>query len=68
MKRLPGWQAWVRPVRWTMVLMIALLVGDGLTAGSGYSGLLERLIALAGAAGIAALAAGVSRRSRTAVN
>src|SRR6185437_9831235 len=29
MKRLPGWQAWVRPVRWTMVLMIALLVGDG---------------------------------------
>src|SRR6185437_11314007 len=57
MKRVPGWQAWVRPVRWTMVLMIALLVGDGLAAGGGYSGLLERLIALAGAAGIAVLAA-----------
>jgi hypothetical protein len=65
MKRVPGWQAWVRPVRWTMVLMIALLVGDGLAAGGGYSGLLERLIALAGAAGIAVLAAGVSRRSHT---
>jgi hypothetical protein len=64
MKRIPGWEAWVRPVRWYTVLMIVLFVGDGLTQSAGYSGLLERFVALAGAAGIAVLAAGVSRRSR----
>ncbi len=65
MNRVPGWQAWVRPVRWGMALTIVLFVGDGLAAGTGYSGLLERLIALSGAAGIAVLAAGVGRRSRS---
>jgi Protein of unknown function (DUF998) len=64
MKRVPGWQSWVRPVRWYTALMIALLITDAVAGGSGASGLLERLIALTGAAGIAVLAAGVSRRSR----
>ncbi|MGH3212201.1 MAG: DUF998 domain-containing protein [Trebonia sp.] len=66
MKRIGGWESWVRPVRWWMALMIVLLVGDAIGHNGGLSGLLERLIALAGATGIAVLAAGVSRRSRTA--
>jgi hypothetical protein len=66
MKRVPGWQAWVRPVRWYMVLMIVLLLANVLSSNGSYSGLAERLIALAGATGIALLAAGVSRRPGTA--
>ena len=66
MKRLPGGQAWVRPVRWYAALMIVLFIADGLTQSAGYSGLFERLVALAGASGIAVLAAGVSRQSRLA--
>ena len=66
MKRTEGWQSWVRPVRWSMVLMIVLLIVDGIGQGAGFAGLAERLIALAGAAGIAVLAGGVIRRSRSA--
>lgn len=67
MKRLAEWQSWVRPVRWYAVLVIVLAVCDGLTQGAnGLSGLFERLIALTGAAGIALLARGVLRRSRSA--
>ena len=67
MKRLPQWRSWVRPVRWSMAAVIVFAVGDGLTSGAtGLSGLFERLIALAGAAGIALLARGVVLRSRPA--
>jgi hypothetical protein len=66
MKRIPSWQAWVGPVRCYTALMIVLVGCDDLTDSDGYSGLVERFIALAGAAGIALLAAGVSRRSRAA--
>jgi Protein of unknown function (DUF998) len=66
MKRTAGWQAWVRPVRWWMALMIAAFIVDAIAQGAGFSGLAERLIALTGAAGIAVLAAGVSRRSESA--
>jgi hypothetical protein len=64
MKRLPEWRSWVRPVRWSMAAVIVFAVADGLTSGpGGLSGLFERLIALAGATGIALLARGVLRRS-----
>jgi hypothetical protein len=63
MRRMPGWQAWARPARWTAVLIAALTVGD--IADSGLSGLFERLCAATGAAAIAALAVGILRRSRT---
>jgi len=64
MKRLPSWQAWVRPVRWYAALVIVLAICDALTQGAnGLSGLFERLIAMTGAAGIAVLARGVLRRS-----
>jgi len=66
MKRVPGWQAWVRPVRWCMAAMIVFMICDGLTQSAGFSGLFERLMALIGAAGIAVVASGVIRRSRTA--
>lgn len=67
MKRLPSWRAWVRPVRWWAVLMIILTICEVLTQGAdGLSGLFERLIALTGATGIALLARGVIRRSKTA--
>jgi hypothetical protein len=65
MRRIPGWQAWARPTRWTAVLILALTIADVLTQNSGLSGLFERLVAATGAAAIAALAAGVLRRSRT---
>ena len=65
MRRIPSWRAWVRPVRWTSVLIFALLVGDALTGGaSGQSGLFERLFAGVAAAALAALAVGILRRAR----
>ncbi len=62
MRRVPGWQAWARPARWTAVLIFALTIAD--IADSGLSGLLERLIGATAAAAIAALAVGILRRSR----
>ena len=47
-----------------MVLFLALLVATVLASAVGLGGLFERLLAAAGAAGIALLAAGVLRRSR----
>jgi hypothetical protein len=41
-------------------------VCDGLTRSTGLGGVFERLITLTDAAGIAVLASGVTRRSRTA--
>lgn len=65
MRRIPRWQAWVRPARWTSVLIFALLLGDALTGGaSGQSGLFERLFAGVAAAAVAALAVGILRRAR----
>ncbi len=65
MRRIPSWQTWVRPVRWTSVLLLALLLATALTGGtSGQSGLFERLFAGAGAAAIATLAVGILRRAR----
>jgi hypothetical protein len=64
MKRAPGWESLVRPTRWCMAAMIVVFLGDGLGQHAGLSGLFERLAALVGAAWIAFLAVGVSRRSR----
>ena len=64
MKRVPGWRRWARSARWAMVLFLALLVATVLASAVGLGGLFERLLAAAGAAGIALLAAGVLRRSR----
>lgn len=65
MRRIPSWRAWVRPVRWTSVLLLALLLATALTGGtSGQSGLFERLFAGVGAAAIATLAVGILRRAR----
>jgi hypothetical protein len=44
--------------------MIVLLVADVLADSANLGGLVERLVAAAGAAGIAALAIGVLRHSR----
>jgi hypothetical protein len=71
MRRMPGWQAWAWPARWTAVLILALTLADaqfgrrGSLVGSGLNGLFERLLAAAAAAAIAALAVGILRRSRT---
>ncbi len=66
MRRIPSWQAWTRPVLWTSVLLLALLLATVLTGGTsaGQGGLFERLFAGAGAAAIAILAVGVLRRAR----
>jgi hypothetical protein len=62
MKRTPGWQASARRARWCMALMIVFAACDGLTQSAGLSGLFERLLALTGAAWIALLARGVTKR------
>ncbi len=64
MKRLPAWQSWARPTMWATVAFVVLFVLDGVLGGAGLGGLMERLIALAGAAGVSALAIGVVRHSR----
>jgi hypothetical protein len=61
MRRVPGWQAWARPARWTAVLIFALAIAD--IADSGLGGLFERLIGATAAAALATLAAGILRRS-----
>jgi hypothetical protein len=64
MQRMPGWQAWARPARWTAILILAITIAD--VADSGLNGLFERLTAaVAAAAALAALAVGIVRRSRT---
>jgi hypothetical protein len=60
MRRLSRWRAWVRPVRGASLLLIVLILATVLVPDVG--GLLERLLAAAGAAGVAALAVGVRRR------
>lgn len=62
MRRAPGWRAWAWPTRLTMVLVLLFAVLDIVTRSSGLGGLFERLIALTGAAAIAAFALGVRRR------
>jgi hypothetical protein len=62
MRRIPSWQAWARPARWTAVLILALTIAD--IADSGLDGLFERLIGAIAAAALAILAAGILRRSR----
>jgi hypothetical protein len=62
MRRIPGWQAWAKPARWTAVLILALTIAD--VADSGLSGLFERLVAATAAAAMAVLAVGILRRSR----
>jgi hypothetical membrane protein len=62
MRRMPGWQAWAWPTRWTAILVVAFAVL--LAADSGLSGLFERLASATAAAAIAALGVGVLRRSR----
>jgi len=67
MRRIPGWQPWAWPARWAAVLIFALILAGaqfGSTAplvGSGLSGLIERLLAGAAAAAVAALAIGILR-------
>lgn len=59
MRRLPDWRRWAWPARGVSILVLLLTVGDGVFT---QSGLFERFVALAGAAGIAALALGILRR------
>ena len=61
MRRIPSWQAWARPTRWTAVLILVLLAAN--IPHSGLGGLFERLLAATMAAAVAALAAGILRRS-----
>jgi hypothetical protein len=62
MRRIPGWQAWAWPTRWTAVLILVLLAAN--IPHSGLGGLFERLLAATMAAALAALAVGILRRSR----
>jgi len=68
MGRLPAWRSWAGPTRWVTVAVLALFVATGALSASGVGGLLERLLAAVGAAGIVALALGVRRRAGTAAS
>lgn len=64
MDNIAAWQAWVRPTQAVTIVVLVLFILAGI-AGPSWSGLAERLVAVAGAAAIAALAVGVLSRSRT---
>lgn len=63
MKRVDGWQSWVRPTRRVATVLIVVAVLDSVTGGIGLDGLCERLLAAIGAGAIALLAIGVRRRT-----
>jgi hypothetical protein len=63
MARLPQWRDWARWTRWATAGIFAAFAADGLAGPASLSGLFERLLAVAGAAAIAALGAGVRRRA-----
>lgn len=64
MVKTEGWSRWAWPTRIVSVLLAVLFAVDGFVAGAGLGGLFERLLALVGAAAIAALAVGVIRSER----
>lgn len=66
MNRLPRWKSWARPAVYVTIAFIVIFLLDGVLGGTGLGGLLERSIALAGAAGISALAIGVLHRTEKA--
>jgi Protein of unknown function (DUF998) len=61
MKRVPGWQRWAWPSRWVGIGFAALLVVFVGAQAADLGGLLERLLAAAGATAIAALALRIAR-------
>jgi hypothetical protein len=62
MRRVPGWRTWAWPTRGTAVVLVVFAVADIMGQNSGLGGLFERLIAAAGAAALAVLAAGILRK------
>ena len=65
MGRLPEWRRWAWPTRWVAGGILVLIVATVRADSVGLGGLFERLVAATGAAGIAVLAVGVIRASRT---
>ena len=66
MRRAPTWQRWVWPTRLVTIVVLLLLLTIGIPGEPVVGGLLERVLAATGAAGIGALAVGVIPRSRQA--
>lgn len=66
MRRTAGWQAWAWRARRAAILVLAFTLADGLTQHARLGGLFERLVAVTGAAALAALAGGILRRARDA--
>lgn len=64
MRRTPGWEGWARPTRWTAVAVTAFALVSVLAQQAGYAGLFERLVAVTGAAALAALAIRILRETR----
>jgi hypothetical protein len=64
MRRLPAWRRGTFPVLGWGVAIFALAVFTGTAAGTGVSGLAERLLAAVAAAGIAGLAWGALRTAK----
>ena len=62
MRRAATWRGWAWPTRWTMLALLCAAFADAIGSHYGLGGLFERLIALIGAAWLAALAAAILRR------
>lgn len=63
MRRAPGWSAAAGPTRVVAVVLVVLLLATGFLGFLGVGGLLERLLALVAALGVALLAREVLRRA-----
>ncbi|MEP6478131.1 MAG: DUF998 domain-containing protein [Rhodoglobus sp.] len=63
MTRTVGCKRWAWPTRVVAVVVLVLFIADGMAGPIGLAGLLERALAVVGAAAIGALAAGIIRRS-----
>ncbi|MBV9794306.1 MAG: DUF998 domain-containing protein [Actinobacteria bacterium] len=66
MRRAATWRGWAWPTRWTMLALFLVTFADAIGSHYGAGGLFERMIALIGAAWLAALAVAVLRRARPA--
>ncbi|GAA3996629.1 hypothetical protein GCM10022631_03760 [Deinococcus rubellus] len=67
MKKLPQWRQWANAVQGLTIAFLVFFVATGLLNASGWGGLFERLLALAGAVAIALLAYGVLRQPHSAL-
>jgi hypothetical protein len=66
MRRTATWRGWAWPTRWTMLALFFVAFADAIGSHYGLGGVFERMLALIGAAWLAAVAVAILRRTRRA--